>query len=291
MSFDLAESHLKRITGGEITSLYENYLIEKGERSRNERGYSYFHPSAFGDCLRKIAYQFYGEKYPEKYALKDDVEPKFIRICDAGHAFHHRMQQDFGDMGILRGYWRCRACDKVHGRDSEPDPNRPVGVFMPDTCSCGLGGRRQKSRLFEYEEIRIKSEDEYNFQGNTDGIVETDKGNPNSRKIIDFKTSKSSLFDDLEKPDKKYIVQVQIYMWLTGVKKAIIYYENKDIHTLKEFTVDYDEKIIDWIKRTSSNLKLALEANKIPAKPDGYMKSKIPCKWCDFVKICYAKKA
>ena len=86
--------------------------------------------------------------------------------------------------------------------------------------------------------------------------------------VYDFKTSWDAftfpLFD--EEPDNKYWMQLQVYMALTGVKKArLVYtlqdtpeflthedpisYEGVDLkYRIKEFEFDYDPEFIDSVK-------------------------------------------
>ena len=263
---------------------YEQYLIKKGETSRSTRGYSHFHPSAFGGCIRKMALQYYSEFY-DNFKVEEPIDPKFIRICDAGHAYHFRMQNDLAEMGILRGYWKCKSCGKIHGKENK------IGIFMPEKCDClDEKDKRKNLSLFEYEEVFLQSDPKYNFKGNCDGIVELEKGNPDSRYIIDFKSIKSRRFGFLKENDIKYKTQIMIYMWLTGVHKSIIFYEDKDVHVLKELPVEYDEEEVQRIKDKAVKLKKILDNKKLPKRPDGYTQSKIPCSWCEYKKICYKKK-
>ena len=133
--------------------------------------------------------------------------------------------------------------------------------------------KRRGRKLFEYVEIFLKSKPEYNFKGNCDGVIELEPGDPESRYVIDFKTISSGGFSYLKKPDHKYVVQITIYMWLTGVKRSIIYYEEKDKHTLREFIIPYDEGLVDHIKNSSKKLFQICSSGKIPKVPGNYKKS------------------
>jgi hypothetical protein len=264
---------------------YENFLQEKGEYSRNHRGYLHFHPSAYGGCLRKMAFQYHGET-DERFRVDVPVDLKFQRICDSGHAYHHRMQRDLAVMGVLRGWWRCKSCNLILGKED------PLGIFLPEKCDCQKKEDKRKGiDLFEYEEIYLVSDSKYNFKGNCDGIIEIEKGNPDSRYVIDFKSISENGFSYLNKPDHKYVVQINIYMWLTGIKKGIIFYEEKNRHNMVEFLEKYDEKLIDYIKKSSSRLKIICESGKIPTIPKDYKKDEKPCtafgKKCEYFEHCY----
>lgn len=280
----------KKFLGGKteiVIPYYEDFLEEKGIYSRDSRGYKHFHPSAFGGCLRKMALQFHSET-DDRFKIEEPIDIKFMRICDTGHAFHDRMQRDMAIMGILKGWWRCRSCGEIIGK------KEPLGTFLPDTCECMAKKKKDKRRgikLFEYVEIFLVSEPEYNFKGNCDGIVELEKGDPESRYIIDYKSISEGGFSYLRKPDHKYVVQIMIYMWLTGVKKSIIYYEDKNKHQLAEFEIPYDEGLVEHIKLSSKKLKKICDSGKIPKVPKDYKKDKKPClmygKPCEYHNICH----
>jgi len=260
---------------------YDRFLEKKGIQSRENRGYKYFHPSSFGGCVRETAIQYHGDT-DDRFKTDKPIDVGFMRICDAGHAFHDRMQRDLSIMGVLRGWWKCRSCGNMVGLEEQ------MGIFLPERCSCQKKEDNRKwINIFEYEEILIESEPQYNFRGNCDGIIEIEKGNEDSRYVIDFKTIKSERFDFLKFPESKYVIQVTIYMWLTGVKKSIIYYENKNDHRIKEFVVNYDEDLVNYIKNTSQKLKAVVEMGNIPKIPKGYTKTKSPCLWCDFKNFCH----
>lgn len=279
--------------GGEteiVAPLYEKHLEKKGIYSREHRGYKHFHPSAFGGCLRKMAFQYHSETN-SKFKIDEPIDVKFMRICDTGHAYHYRMQKDLADMGILRGWWKCKSCGKVLGKEEE------LGIFLPDICECIKNpkkDKRRKTSLFEYEEVFLESEEQYNFKGNCDGILELDPGDPTTRYVIDFKSISENGFSYLRRPDHKYIVQITIYMWLTGIKKGIIFYEDKNKHQLREFLVPYDKDFVEDIKKTSGKLFKMCKQNKVPKIPKHYNKDNKPCKnfgkKCEFYEFCWGKK-
>ena len=267
-----------------VSSFYEEYLLRDGERNRSERGYLKFHPSSFGDCFRKTALQYYGELFPD---LKDDspIDTKFQRICAAGHSYHERMQTVLSKIGILRGCWKCKRCGKVHGKEEK------LGTLLPDKCDCEApaGDNRHGMGLFDYVEIRVADE-EYNFEGHIDGVVEIkDRGYYDGIYVIDFKSINAERFALLREPEEKYKTQINIYMWLLGLDRGIIYYEDKNRHEIKEFVQYRDETRIDEIKKTSKNLLALLETKKLPKIPTHYEKDKKPCKWCEYLKRCWSK--
>jgi CRISPR/Cas system-associated exonuclease Cas4 (RecB family) len=286
MSWDLKKENGKLSEGSLISQSsnliyeYENFLLKNGLESDKHRKHDHFHPSAFGSCLRKIAFQYY--EIPKDYT----TEPRAYRIFEAGHAHHHRMQKHFAQMGILRGYWKCNICGKVYGKENK------IGIFCPEDCDCksnldsSFNLNRKGLDLFEYEEILLK-DDEHNFKGHCDGIIELVKNEPDERYVVDFKTVKAEKFAILKDPDPVYIVQINIYMWLSGVKKSIIFYEEKNTHELKEFHLRYDAERIEDIKTNALKLKKVLAARQLPSIPKTFEKRSKPCVYCEFREKCW----
>ena len=268
----------------ELISKYENFLLKKGAEEDKKRKYDYFHPSSFGQCYRKTAFQYY------EFPKDEEFKPKARRIFSAGHAYHNRVQTEFAQMGILRGYWRCKICGKLHGKDEK------WGIFCPRECDCKKhipddfpSKKLKKTDLFEYEEIQVENK-EYHFKGHTDGIIEINKGEDGDRYVVDFKTINSKRFEFLSKPANVYVAQIRIYMWLLDINQGIIFYEEKDGHELKEFKILQDQDFIKDIKKTAKHLWDILQKKKLPAIPKFYKEDKMPCLYCDFKKKCWNKK-
>lgn len=278
-------------TGYVLTPLYNAFLIKKAEN--NDRKFDHFHPSSFGGCLRRTLLQFYGEKNPKLQEPKE-IQPQKERVFDAGHVHHDRMQDHFAQMGILRGCWRSKLSGKIYGRDEK------IGIFRPSSLKeigeehlLKDGDTRSIHELFEYVEITLENK-EYNFKGHCDGIVELEIGNPDSRYVVDFKTTRTEKYEILStrsrRPDAEYITQITIYMWLSGVHKGIIFYEDKNCHDLLEFHVNYSEDRVLQIKKTAKKLLSFIEKKQIPPVPEHYHTKKKPCCYCGYAPLCFKKK-
>lgn len=260
---------------------YDNYLIEQGAIDDKKRKYDYFHPSEFGSCLRKVALKSHG------ISSGVVIEPRVRRIFQAGHDYHGGMQKRFAEMGIIRGLWECKRCKKVHGKENK------WGIFMPEDCECTAklppdfpNADRKGLDLFTYEELRLENE-EYNFKGHCDAIIELVKGDPSERYVVDFKTVNGDKFQFLKRPDSQYVVQINIYMWILGIKQGIIFYEDKNRHEIKEFLVKYDQGIIDDVLKNAVKLRKIIENNQIPKINKNYKKTTKPCAYCDFKSYCW----
>lgn len=269
-----------------IENVIRSHLVKKAAES--PRRYDIFHPSAWGYCLRKIAYQYYNEKNGFFKKSDADVNSRLEMIFDNGHHVHARWQEYLDAAGVLRGLWRCPnpSCSKIYGLGSK------IGIFNPSRtvegwrCSCG------NDKKLCYEELSIVSPVEYNFKGNCDAVLDFrgssfEVGSDLDVIVVDFKSMKDSDFSKLEHAKPEHVVQVNIYMWVLGLKGAIVLYENKDKQILKEMFVPRDEKLILKIRKQALWMTKVLKDGKLPPRSKSYSRSSEPCLWCEFKDLCY----
>jgi len=268
-----------------VDEMVRGFMVEKA--LNGDRRYDVFHPSAWGSCLRRIAYQHYNEteKFYEKKA--HEVDCRGERIYDNGHGTHARWQKYLDGAGILRGAWKCGnpCCGKVYGAQE------PLGIFNPSTdsswrCDC-------KNHILEYQELKVSSGPRYNFEGHVDAIVDA-RGSPFSTGVedmdlfvVDMKTMKDSMFVELSEAKREHVVQVHIYMWLLNLRSSVVLYENKDNQAVKEMFVPRDDALVDRIKRDAEWLLDVIARRKLPPRPAGSSPARFPCKWCEFNRICF----
>jgi hypothetical protein len=251
----------------------------------NTRKYDVFHPSDWGYCLRKVAFQYYNEYTQFQIKTEQDIDIKAERIYDNGHDLHARWRRYLDDAGVLRGAWKCPRCDAVHGQ------GEPLGILNPsrqEGWRCRCGGRQ-----VAYEEMLVESELRYNFAGHVDAIVDA-RGTPFATgtsadvSVVDFKSIKGEYFDELQEAKLEHAVQVKIYMWLLKLDSSIVVYENKDNQAVKEFFVARDDQEVEEIKRQAEWLLDVLRHKRLPPRPAGRSMSKYPCRFCGFLGRCYA---
>lgn len=103
------------------------------------RGYEIYHPSAFGQCLRKMQYQRYEER--GLITSKPSApESRMVRIWDTGHSMHDRWANYFEEIGVLRGVWECSnpECQAWEQRGllrqeiREMNPGYKKAAFIPE---------------------------------------------------------------------------------------------------------------------------------------------------------------
>lgn len=269
-----------------IELISKPYMVKKA--MENTRRYDVFHPSAWGICLRKVAYQYYNEA--QKFFKKTpcDVDTRIERVFDNGHGMHARWQSYLDGAGILRGVWKCAnpLCGKTYGNDVKVGIFNPLRTIPGFTCSCG------NNKKLVYEELLIESEHHYNFEGHCDAVVDI-RGSAFARNddldllVVDFKSMKDDEFMELEHAKHEHVVQVHIYMWVLGLQGAIVLYESKDNQKVKEIFVPRNEKIIEQVKEEALWMRDLLDKRKLPPRPDGVSASKVPCRFCEFAKLCY----
>lgn len=117
-----------------------------------------------------------------------------------------------------------------------------------------------KMGIVHSAEIFTKKGD-FKFGGSFDLVLELPWENDEKLKrvVLDIKGAHASDFNYIRtngKPKFAHRLQVTIYMYLTGCRRAIVWYENKNSQDVCEIVVDYDEKL----------LKKALRRQRMMAK-------------------------
>jgi len=299
----------------EVTNIMNvvNTHLQWVNKNGPPRNYQVHHPSAFGDCLRKMQYQ----RYEENGLLEADessVKSSMLRIWETGHVMQSRWEEYFTHMNVLRGVWACKnpICQRFDdngeyqgepkdGKDLRPrrhgrDVN--IGVFRPDKCNCG-------SKEFEYNEISVV-ENDLNFYGHADIILDFEnfdasrfsEGNPvkvlfnpddlpKKPIVIDMKTCNDNKFRrNLEAPSFAYIVQLTIYIHILDLEYGVLIYENKNNCDTKIFKVHRNEAMWEKIKEQAQIMNEMADDKKLPPpRPDD--KASFSCRYCDYTSICH----
>lgn len=268
-----------------VEFLVQDHMVRKA--LENSRKFNIFHPSAWGSCLRKIAYQFYNEQEPFISKGPYDIDVRMERIFDNGHATHARWQKYLDEAGVLRGTWKCEnpLCHREYGKTDLlgiKNPSRSQGW----KCACG------STAVLQYEEILVQSAAEYNFCGHCDAVIDVrgTKFEQNGRYdifVADLKTIKDEMYAELNAPKDEHVVQVNIYMWILNLQGAVVVYENKNSQALKEMFVPRDDGLIEKIKQQAIWMTNILKEKKLPFRPNGFSRSMFPCRMCEFVSHCY----
>ena len=202
----------------------------------------------------------------------DKVEAGLRRTFDMGKAFHTLVQNEwFGRWGWLLGDWECLRCRKMH-RDTT----------IPKSCqSCFQSD-------FFYHELTPANE-EHGITAHLDGVLLVG----GKRKILELKTANSMQFglvaNTNRKPQEAHRRQVNMYMFLTGIKESVILYFNKNESTVHQFEEQLDEAIV---KEMLANLKLARDSMRAGTVPEQRICDSKQCsraKQCPVRDLCFKK--
>ncbi len=246
-----------------ILPFVNKYLVDKARN--NPRDFSYFHASEWDRCHRKISYEYYeamGYITVDGSSLK--IDPQLERIFDNGTWTHLRWGEYLTATGALMGRWKCTntGCLDVHGQHEK------LGILKPDKCICG-------KTEFKYEEVSFRDE-ETMWGGSVDAIVDISALDADSlgdqkylavsmesfspeewgtRLVIDYKTMNPYKFRKLEEPLPEHKTQMQIYLYLSGLKYGKFLYEDKAFQEVKEFDVIRDDQLLVVKKAEALHLK------------------------------------
>lgn len=311
-----------------LMGLIDTYLRHKNEVvDAGKRSYEHYHPSEWGRCLRQQQYKHYAWNKLLKVS-PGTFDSRILRLFDKGHNMHSRWTTYFGDIGVLRGYWRCKnqACkmfdDKGRIRqltaeqmirmyDGNPrvyGEEEKFGIFEPKQCVCGCSE-------FEYEETSVISED-LNIYGHCDLLLDCTnlkddrfegvRGTfasqylPKNGQVAvgDMKTISSSAWkNQLERkgPHPYYLVQLTCYVHILNCDYGLLMYENKDNSEMRWYKVERNDEWwedICWQSKKMQDMANAKDANgKSSPKlppPRPTVKSSYDCKGCEFKSICHS---
>jgi CRISPR/Cas system-associated exonuclease Cas4 (RecB family) len=138
------------------------------------------------------------------------------------------------------------------------------------------------------KQFRVEAIDGH-FGGSLDGVAHNVPDlDPNEWVVLEFKTHNAKGFNYLkekhvQKAKIEHFAQMQIYMHLTGLKKALYLAVNKDNDELHSELIEYDfteaEQLLDKAARVIHARQAPRRISESPAF--------FECKYCDFKNICH----
>lgn len=283
-----------------IVKVVDQFLIERAKH--NDRDYSYFHASEWDRCHRKIALAYYESKgfiKTDPEALK--ISPNMERLFDNGHKMHDRWKGYLESTGALKGWWLCKNFGAHPRKPMVYGIGEKLGIFRPEKCECG-------SNRFEYVEVGF-SDPETWWGGHVDTIIDIRKwpgpvtGLPEGAKvadlpedevhmIVDYKSMSPFQFPSLSQPKPEHITQMNIYLYMSGLKIGKFIYEGKGDHKVKEYLVLRDDNLIAVKKAEAFRLKRLVNHVKENGKrvvPERGFESRTEedCQRCKFRARCW----
>lgn len=202
----------------------------------------------------------------------EKIESRLKRTFDFGRAFHTLVQDEWlGPWGMLWGNWLCKQCGSLH-----------------EYCQYPVQCSRCAYDKFHYEELSFFN-DEYGITAHPDGILSTPSGNI----VLEIKTTNGRQFklvsDIRRAPLEQHIFQINLYMWLTGLKEGIILYFDKDESMLCQFYIAYNETITNMLLKRVQDTRLGITNKVVPEKKVCDKPDCARAKSCPVRKQCFNK--
>lgn len=209
---------------------------------------------------------------------QDNISPDLGMVFEMGHAIHWVMQNRvMAGLGLI-GKWRCTWCGEEYGSfESEL-------VARPEEClRCGavadekprVSGRPDagiRADAFFYVEQWIGN-NEYRIGGHPDGFFVDGDSQDFSKEdvfLLEFKSASTRSYYKYKKaPDFMHVVQAQVYMWLTGYRRAKIIYIDKGTFGMGAMAVhdlDYDAETIVIVKQAIVDMRKGISGGKVPER-------------------------
>ena len=244
-------------------------------------------PIADGDVLRASGFAFMCPREEVLAGLyevtrKETIGADLGLIFATGHGIHWMIQNLLlAKSSILLGQWSCLGCGWKHG--SKPKGGVSGLGLKPHPGMCETCGKE----AFIYEELYFKNS-VYRIGGHPDGFLVL----PNlpGIGILEIKSiSPRGAWEVKTMPKMEHIVQVQIYMWLTGAQWCKILYMNKGDMGQRayiEHHVARDESTIEIAKETLLGIFNGLKGGPVP-EPICATHDCPRAKKCKLVKECF----
>ena len=230
---------LELFNGNTLTELTYDYLVsnnykQRESRSQDRRENIRFSPSQIGRTDRDVVLYMLGY-------IGTPVDGRVLTIMDNGTSFHNRIEGVFEDMGIM-----------VAPELSLKDPDLKVSG-------------RSDAIIWNYLREEDEEDGEVIKLEDVDGKI-VYEGPENYVLLVEFKSISENGFYKLPKtkPRQDHEDQLQLYFYLTGITKGLIYYENKNNQAVTEFVVERDDERIKEITNRIKRLVKRAEEGDIP---------------------------
>ncbi len=108
-------------------------------------------------------------------------------------------------------------------------------------------------------EVPIRNE-EYEISGHMDGIIKIN----GVEGVLEIKSMNSTQFHSCLEPKPEHLIQINAYMFCSGIPRGCLLYECKDNQDLKEFYVKQDKIILDAILEKIRYVQASIKEGKEP---------------------------
>jgi hypothetical protein len=209
----------------------------------------------------------------------DDGHRPHLGASLIGHACERYLWLTFRWAGSKKHSGRMLRLFKA-GQDFEPRivaELRRIGVEVHETAPDG-------------KQWRVSAVGGH-FGGSMDGAARGFPEAPKSWAVVEFKTHNAKSFaalkDGVQKSKPQHWAQMQTYMGMTGMARAMYIAENKDTSELYAEWVHFDEVEFARLKVRAERVIIAAEPPlRCSNDPSWYV-----CKMCDFHPLCHGEEA
>jgi hypothetical protein len=198
---------------------------------------------------------------------------------EQGHAVHWMFQSKIlAKAGVMIGSWRCTYCGTQYGARKQgyiPRPHRCVRCGATAEEAGRSNGRPDESingNAFVYVEEWVGNY-EHKIGGSPDGYMIQEYRSDyemTDLTLLEFKSCNELNFNKYkEAPDFVHIIQAQLYMWLTGCRKAkAIYFNKNGVGTkgIAEHDFDYDPECIERVTDAVKEIRTGILNNEVPPR-------------------------
>lgn len=249
----------ERYGDANLIEMVHNFMVAENQANQERRvaegRIGKFYPSSVGRCKRQIAYQMLG--YPGK-----PIPGRNLLIMENGTSFHNRMEHIFEKMGIMIA----------------PELSLKSEELRISGRSDAIVWNWMKTAPVENDTIvELKT---------PDGTV-VYNGPQSDVLIVELKSINNKNWEKLPKtlPKMEHRMQLQLYMYLTGINQGCVYYENKDTQEQKYYYVERNDIMIQQIVDDIRTIIRHLDAGTLPDRE--YAPVSFECRFCDHRDICY----
>jgi len=232
-----------------------------------------FHASQFYRCARILHQHARGQDGPVP-------DTQTLQIFEDGHSKHAQLQGLLRKTGKLTGEetWLCgMEVDTPRGRyvlraavvatgtgyqawffSTTEDVAQLGDIYLDKaTATAGVLASFTDWAAAMNGTIRLV------LSGSRDGKIQL----MDYPEIFEIKTLRIDYFDGLREPLPEHVLQVHIYMWITGyTRSAVLLYACKAFPRYKEFRIPYQPAIIDYIREKAAYLWAAKEHPALPTE-------------------------
>lgn len=270
-------------SNGKVVPIVQEHLINL--RLNSTRDTAHLHPSEIAKkdwCPRSSWYTIKGyEAMDEKFGFQR------LNVFAEGHNIHAKWQGWLRDAGVLKGVWACSKHACGH-RWEATSPKECPECKTPEPL---------------YREVPVKNE-QFHILGHADGIVDTGKSEPFLIEIKSvgvgtirfenyelFKESDGNpdeMWKRIRQPFQSHVRQAMLYMYCTGIHTMVFIYEWKATQEVKEFTVQFQQELVDPILASCETVVRALDSTVPPMRPSWVEgPDHKTCKTCPHRKSCW----